>query len=759
MLRAMGPSLRSSLALLATLLSAGCAAPPPDEGNASFQVRESVLQLQVTHAPAGAALALTDGSGQPVQSGVADAQGSLIFRHLDPGSGYVVRADALGQHSRPLRVMSAEESRPPQSFYSAQKLAPGFGYITTRDGTTLSVFVSLPGPPEMGPYPTVVNYSGYDPSRPQGPITQFEFLCDQIPVICAPPTDPSALLASLFGFATVSVNLRGTGCSGGAYDYFETLELLDGYDMIETVAAQDWVQFHKVGMTGLSYPGITQMFVAWTRPPSLAAITPLSVIGNTATTLLPGGILNSGFALEWLNQVLNRADPDGQGWEKGQIDAGDTVCAENQLLHSQKVDNIQEAMNTPYYVPALHDPLNPTFFAHAIDVPVFLAGSWQDEQTGPFFTTLLDQFAASPTVRFTVHNGVHEDNFAPQVLYEWKSFLDLFVARRVPFVDKEIRALAPLIFNQVFHSMLQLPPDRFTGFTAYGDALQSWMNEPRVRVIFDSGDVAGDPGAPVGTFERTFGEWPPAPTQEYRLYLQRPDGDGVSLADAPPADSGAASAFALDPSAGARGNLAGGDVGDKQPKWDWQQSQPGKAAVFESAPFATDMGFVGTGSADLWVKSTANDADLQITISELRPDGNETYVQSGWLRASMRKLGPDSTALWPSPTYLEADDAPLVPGQWTSARVPLAGFGHVFRKGSRIRLTVDTPGGTRAAWRFELKTFPGPVTHTIGHSAEHPSSLALPLIPGLTAPTPLPACPSLRGQPCRTAMPYQNTPG
>ncbi|MFM9053726.1 MAG: CocE/NonD family hydrolase C-terminal non-catalytic domain-containing protein, partial [Solirubrobacterales bacterium] len=31
---------------------------------------------------------------------------------------------------------------------------------------------------------------------------------------------------------------------------------------------------------------------------------------------------------------------------------------------------------------------------------------------------------------------------------------------------------------------------------------------------------------------------------------------------------------------------------------------------------------------------------LQVTITEVRPDGKETLVQSGWLRASHRKLDP-----------------------------------------------------------------------------------------------------------------------
>ena len=48
---------------------------------------------------------------------------------------------------------------------------------------------------------------------------------------------------------------------------------------------------------GISYGGISQLFVAATDPPDLAAIAPLSVLDSSATTLYPGGILNTGFAV------------------------------------------------------------------------------------------------------------------------------------------------------------------------------------------------------------------------------------------------------------------------------------------------------------------------------------------------------------------------------------------------------------------------------------------------------------------------------
>src|SRR5262249_34265712 len=152
----------------------------------------------------------------------------------------------------------------------------------------------------------------------------------------------------------VDVNMRGTGCSGGAFDYFEPLQGLDGYDVIETVARQPWVASGRVGMVGVSYGGISQLFVAQTRPPHLAGITPLSVIDDTATTLYPGGILNTGFALSWGKDRVHDAKPasktGGQPWALKRIQDGDKVCKANQALHAQAPDLLKKLRENRYYV-------------------------------------------------------------------------------------------------------------------------------------------------------------------------------------------------------------------------------------------------------------------------------------------------------------------------------------------------------------------------------------------------------------------------
>src|SRR5262249_36515031 len=158
----------------------------------------------------------------------------------------------------------------------------------------------------------------------------------------------------------------------------------------------------------------------------------------------------------------------------------------------------------------------------------------------------------------------------------------------------------------------------------------------------------------------------------------------------------------------------------------------------------------GSGSVDLYLMSTAPDTDLEVTLTEVRPDGQERYVQNGWLRASHRRLDEEhSTELRPRQTHLEADAENLPNGEFAFARVELFPFAHVFRAGSQIRISIEAPGGNRPLWTFAALEAPGSV-NWIAHSVGRPSSIVLPVISDVEVPDPYPACPtSLRSQPCR----------
>ena len=107
-----------------------------------------------------------------------------------------------------------------------------------------------------GPFPTLVEYSGYQVAAPHDLLST---IVDNRPDPLAPASSTAvgSLIAPLLGFAVVSVQMRGSGCSGGAFGLFDLPTTYDGYDAIETVAAQDWVKGGKVGMAGISFSGIT----------------------------------------------------------------------------------------------------------------------------------------------------------------------------------------------------------------------------------------------------------------------------------------------------------------------------------------------------------------------------------------------------------------------------------------------------------------------------------------------------------------------
>jgi predicted acyl esterase len=698
----------------------------PAAAEGKVKARGSVEQAYVTGAKRGVKLTLTR-NGHRVARQRAGRLGAAVFRHVKPG-----RYRLAGKRIKVL----PDRSKPPRAKLYRQPIPKdGYGYLTTRDGTRLAINVHLP--PGKGPYPTLIEYSGYGYANPAGAESSIQ------PV------------ANLLGFAVVDVNMRGTGCSGGAFDYFEALQGLDGYDVIETVARQPWVLHHKVGMVGVSYGGISQLFVAARRPPSLAAITPLSVIDNTQTTLYPGGILNTGFALSWAKDRVHDAKPaskrGGQRWALDRIKGGDRTCKRNQALHAEAVDLLKKVRANNYYRPKVADPLSPATFVRKIDVPVFLACQWTDEQTGGHCPNLANRFTGTSRKWFTFTNGVHTDSLDPATFNRWYDFMQIYVARRAPDIPDGVKNLAPVIYKSLIGvDGVTLPDDPIQGQPTVAAARAAFEAQPPVRILFDNG-AGGTPGQPYAGFERSFASWPVPGTSARSWYL----GAGGALTDAAPT-TGGADTFTWNPAARPAtdftGNTGSGGLWTATPGYDWRPNPPGTALGYTSGALAANTTVVGSGALYGWIQSSARDVDLQVTVTEVRPDGHETFVQSGWLRAGLRRLDARrSTELQPVLSLRRKHAAPLPRGELASIAVPLYYQGHVYRAGSRIRVTIAAPGGDQPVWAFADTRPKGTATVTFARSPTQPSRLVLPVVAGVSVPTGLPPCPGLRGEPCRTA--------
>jgi uncharacterized protein len=602
-----------------------------------------------------------------------------------------------------------------------------------------------PPPVPAGPTPTLIEYSGYGYADPAGPQSGI------------------SILANLMGFTVVDVNMRGTGCSGGAFDFFEPLQSLDGYDVIETIARQPWVRHGKVGMMGISYGGISQLFTGQTQPPSLAAISPLSVIDSTQTTLYPGGILNTGFAVQWALERVHDAKPaspdGGQPWAYQRIQEGDATCEANQVLHPEASDLMAKIRANDHYVPEVADPLDPRTFVDKIDVPVFLACQWTDEQTGGHCPTLAKRFTGTDRKWFTFTNGTHVDSLDPETFNRWCDFLSLYVAKQAPIQScASTHPAAPVIYEAAMGVQgVTMPPDPIQLQPTYDTALAAFERLPQVRVLFDNGAGGKQPGEPQPGFERSWPSFPIPGTAARSWYLA----EEGALRDSPPAKKGAES-FTWDayarPLTNFHGDTGAGDLWTASPGYDWVQNPPGSAASYLTSPLGGDTTVVGAGRVDVWLRSSTPNVDLQATITEVRPDGKETFVQNGWVRGNERKLDTaKSTLLEPVLSLRESDVEPLPSDRYVPVTIPLYYQGHAYRAGSRIRVTITAPNGDQPIWSFGETEPNGTATVSIAHSKQMPSRLLLPVVPGVDVPTGLPPCPGLRGEPCRDYQPYVNS--
>jgi uncharacterized protein len=741
-------------ALAFILVTAGNAAAAP-----TFSAHGSVQQVYVTGLAPGAQVTLVNGSGGTVATRQANSLGGALFRDVTPGSGY--RVSSSGQQSDPLTVLSTQPAPPTTDVYNQTIPSSGYGYLTTRDGTKLSMYVhppqdvtkALPGVQlptiPAGPTPTLIEYSGYGYADPAG------------------PQNGISILANLMGFTVVDVNMRGTGCSGGAFDFFEPLQNLDGYDVVETIARQSWAANHKVGMMGISYGGISQLFTGQTNPPSLAAISPLSVIDNTQTTLYPGGILNTGFAVPWAQERIHDAQAasasGGQPWAYQRVQQGDATCKANQDLHPEAVDLMAKIRANNHYVPSVADPVSPITFVNKINVPVFMACQWTDEQTGGHCPDLAEHFSGTSRKWFTFTNGTHVDSLAPETFNRWYDFLELYVAKQAPIVNSAaIHAAAPVIYQEAMGiTGVTMPPDPIQLQPTYATALAAFEQLPSIRVLFDNGAGGAQPGHPAPGFERSWPSFPIPGTTGRSWYLA----PGGTLSDAPPAQAGADS-FTWDaharPLTDFTGDTAAGSGGlwTATPPYQWSQNPAGSAVSYLTSPLTANTTVVGAGAVKVWVRSSTPNVDLQATVSEVRPDGKETFVQSGWVRGNERKLdAAKSTPLEPVLSLRASDVSPLPSNKFVPVTIPLYYEGHAYRAGSRMRVTIAAPNGDQPVWSFGETDPSGTATVAIARSTKMPSSLLLPVVPDVTVPTGLPPCPGLRGEPCRDYQAFVNRPG
>ena len=556
------------------------------------------------------------------------------------------------------------------------------GYLTVRDGVQLAYEVVRPA--GDGPFPTLFTYDGYDAGANPDPGYAARYL-------------PR-------GYALVGVNLRGTGCSTGSFDFFQPAEGVDGFEAVEWMAAQPWSS-GRVGMVGKSYPGITQLFTAETQPPSLAAITPGHYFGDAYRDIaFPGGIFNYGFASLW-SFVAQPLPGDAAALQAAPTDMT-CLGAQEHKASNTRTNPFLQAQEHPTYDGLLAER-SPLTHLDRIEVPVYSALSWQDEQLMSRNTHLLTEMERLDIdYRAVLSNGDHGMYRRGPQMRELDRFLEAHVEQREELRD--------------------------------GTKIDTYLREDPVDVFWEQA-ASGEP-----RFRTSLPSWGDQ-AEPQRLFLG-PDATLTEQAPtAPGSDTYAHSA------AGTQGiaNPRYGSIPVDRYVWD-AAPPPGSALAATSEPFAKDTPLLGPASADLWITATAPNVDLQVTLTEIRPDGQEVFVNQGWLRGDQRALDRSSTELLPVQTHEAADVRPFSATEPSLARVEVFPFGHVVREGSRLRLWVEAPTALPQLEAFALD--PTPAAVTVWRDAAHPSSLVLPEASGVKVPAEArsqPTCGAALRQPCR----------
>jgi putative CocE/NonD family hydrolase len=573
------------------------------------------------------------------------------------------------------------------------------GYLETRDGVVLRYSVLLPE--ASGRFPVIINYSGYDPGAIGG--SEYE-------------NGDTAMSRNLDrfllenGYAVMGVNARGTGCSEGTFDFLGPEYGRDGYDTVEFAASQPWSD-GNVGMANWSWAGMSQLMTAAEQPPHLRAIAPGMVVGDMRRdSWAPGGVPAPGFIIGWRGYLHNRWD----AVRKSAVAEDDQRCL-TQLEKNFAGEEENSITRLVFQHPlrdAVTDTRAPARNVERIKVPVFSMETFQDEAVtsrGDYFQERLDP----ETIWMLQTNGGHD-------LYASRTMWPTLVA----FFDHFVKG-------------------KKNGFTETPH-LSVWMETSSAGTDYES---LQELAKPRWTFDYQDLEQAKPDPLEFRLSA------GGRLALKGDADK---HRQANEESDRMNYPVPGPAVATYENPMQWGPQEPDwkdGSLAFTSAQFTEPLLAWGSASADLWFSVTSAEADIQVTLTEVRPDRQEVFIQRGWLRLSNRSLEAEkSTALRPIPVDWPQAIQPLNPGDPVMARIEISKFAHAFPAGSRLRLWIDTP----SAWGgYTFNHYAVPAEITLLRDKEHPSVLRIGILDDVAVPSESPQCGTVLGQPCRPD-PFKN---
>ena len=561
--------------------------------------------------------------------------------------------------------------------------------METRDGVTLRADIYRPK--AEGKFPVILMRTPYDKS---------------VGWAAAP-----AYQVASHGYVMIVQDVRGRYTSEGEFYTFRH-EIADGYDAVEWAAALPYSN-GKVGMTGGSYVGATQMLAAIAHPPHLAGIMPTVTSSNYhANWTYHGGALEQWFDQNWTTQLATNTM-----WRLIEKDTNALVGTATLPLTQFPAFNYSALpagasitqQVAPYYLDWLAHPSYDAYWKQwsieehfaDIQVPALNIGGWYDI----FLNGTIRNYMG-----VKVHGGSEAARNGQRLLIQIGGHAGF--GRKIGDVEFGDEAV-------------KFPP---------GQVLIDWYD-----FLFKGVQNEFSTDKPVHVFVmgenkyQQFADWPPPEMKATRYYIHSNGsanslrGDGSLSTTAPKKES--ADKFTYDP-ANPVTTIGGSlccDMIHYEPGPRDQRASEGRndVLIYSTKPLDADMQVAGPVTFEAWVKSSAVDTDFTAKLVDVAPDGFAKNLADGILR--MR--------------YRDTDEKPdlINPDQVYKVTVDLWATANTFQKGHIIRLEVSSSNFPRfdrnlntGADQATSKEFVS-ATNTVFHDADHPSSLVLPVIP--TAPS------------------------
>lgn len=559
----------------------------------------------------------------------------------------------------PLAALPAKQAPAP----AAQAEGDAFVFeevmIPMRDGTKLHTVILRPTG-QKGPLPILLSRTPYGAAGR------------------APKTVPASWAAlAKDGYIFVMQDMRGRfGSEGGPFTLSTEIktgknaidESTDAYDTIDWLVKNVKPNNGKVGMWGVSYPGLTAA-IALARPhPALKAVSPQAAWTDywKNDDLHRWGAMRLTYASDWVNSL--QADKTNDG-----IDLYDRYDTYVWFLKAGSPADIEAKYfkgRVPLYRQMIEHPDYDDFWKKQVwtdtlkktTVPTLnVAGYWDQEDPWGSWQIFDKQRENDPNNLALMVAG-------PWNHGSWHSPGNML--GRIPIGTDS---------GTQFMEQVEAP---FFGYWLHGKG-----SKPDYRMkSFQSGSWQW----------KTYNQWPLTNMSSKSLYL-RADG---SLSFTGPAQDEGCRDYISDPANPVPFRARPMSATYATPEWRWWETEDQRFVEYRpdvlsytSAPLDSDLTVTGSITASLMAATSGTDSDFVVKLIDVYPEdfekaptGMGTYARglNGYqLPIAMEvKRG----------RYLESMEkaTPLVPNQVNDWMIPLRNHDHVFKKGHRIMVQIQS---------------------------------------------------------------------